>query len=901
MRRRFNPHSRQPASSKRKRMLRLESLEARQLLAADSIGVTPVDTGEILVGRVLVTPVFFESNGGIDPETQNWTAEEIDEVLAKLTEGVNWWSRALDQLNTVHTLEFVIDDTYARNPVSTPFEPIDNTSNQINRPIGDFLTDAGYGDSRSIEEAVRRFNHDQRIRPEFQADWAFSIFVADSSDDPDERFASGGDFGAAFAYPGGALYVSPSTRPASTFAHELGHIFWARDQYPGGGSWTDRRGYYNAQNFNASDNPTPGFVQQDSILLGGVPLNRAYESLFSSEDTLAMVGWRDSDGDGVFDFADVPLSLDGVGSFDPETSTYRFQGRAEVVPLRNLNSSGPQSDIALGIVDRLEYRLDGGPWTTAAQVDAQRADVEAEFQIDAPFDQIELRVVDGTGIVFSPTLQGTATLPALPGGGIRGVAFFDDNGNGVFDEGEVPRVGHTVHIQHADGRSLYQASIDADLLDEGDVPAGVTDGLSLSASGSVSRNGLGVFVGDDSAEKLFHSYDTQWETWTSRFDSNVSLVASLDQPVGRATITAGGLDAGSFARVAAYDADGNFLTRVTSDVIVDGQKTEVTINDPLGRIEQLRIFGHADTAITVSKIDVGLSGQLQTDAAGSWQLTNLPAGNYTIDIMSDLVVEDYLSLPDQISVGQVAIEQLDGEQLDGGLASISLGTSDLIVAAATSVNSPRHNLESPANVDRLGEVTVLDALEVINDLARLGSRTLSADETEGLAIDVNNDGMATALDALLVINQISRNQSGLVPEAEATEAEPDRLSTSAQHDAVLSDWQTQPDLDAVGDRLPAAQRDVPLVQIAAVQTDLSVRNLDANELESDSDVQQIRDQTGAQNLTPRISVSQQVVNSAGDDTSDESIGFESADETDGADHAALNVFGTSIRRAEPLR
>ena len=847
-------------------------------MAADSIGVTPVDTGEILVGRVLVTPVFFESNGEIDPETQNWTAEEIDEVLAKLTEGVNWWSRALDQLDTVHSLEFVIDDTYARNPVSTPFEPIDNTSNQINRPIGDFLTDAGYGDSRSIEEAVRRFNHDQRIRPEFQADWSFSIFVADSSDDPDERFASGGDFGAAFAYPGGALFVSPSTRPASTFAHELGHIFWARDQYPGGGSWTDQRGYYNAQNFNASDNPTPGFVQQDSILLGGVPLNRAYESLFSSEDTLAMVGWRDSDGDGVFDFADVPLHLEGVGAFDPQTSTYRFDGRAEVVPLRNLNSSGPQSDIALGIVDRLEYRLDDGPWTTASQVDAQRADIQAEFQINTPFDQIELRVVDGTGIVFSPTIQGTAALPALPDAGIRGVAFFDQNGNGTFDEGENPRVGHTVQIQHADGRSLYQASVDADSLAEGEVPASVVDGLSLSASGSVSRNALGVFVGDDSTQKLFHSYDTFWDVWTSRFDSNVSLVASLDQPVGQATITAGGLDSGSFARVAAYDADGNFLTRVTSDVIGNGQQSQVTISDPLGRIQQLRVYGHADTGITVSQLDVGSSGRVSTDATGSWQLTDLPSGEYTIDITPGLVIDDYLSLPDLITVNQGT----------ASLGSGSLGTGSLIVAAATTVDSPRHNLESPANVDRQGDVTVLDALEVINDLARLGSRTLSADETDGLAIDVNNDGLATALDALLVINQLGRNQIGLTPEAEANqqfeaeanqqfEAEANQQSTVNQHDAVLTRWEAATD-----------------VQRTSVDADADNQN-------SDRDVTPLLLPGFESNTSHPGVVGQPVVNSAGEDTSDESIGFESADEIDGSDHSASGLSGTSIRPFGNLR
>ena len=32
--------------------------------------------------------------------------------------------------------------------------------------------------------------------------------------------------------------IVPAGRPASTFAHEIGHMFWARDEYPGGGSYS---------------------------------------------------------------------------------------------------------------------------------------------------------------------------------------------------------------------------------------------------------------------------------------------------------------------------------------------------------------------------------------------------------------------------------------------------------------------------------------------------------------------------------------------------------------------------------------------------------------------------------------------------------------------------------------
>ena len=89
---------------RRSRPIRVERLESRALLAADTLGVTPIDNAEFLLGNVVVTPVFFESDGTIDPETQNWDKEggEIDEVLARITTGVNWWSTTLDRLEILH-------------------------------------------------------------------------------------------------------------------------------------------------------------------------------------------------------------------------------------------------------------------------------------------------------------------------------------------------------------------------------------------------------------------------------------------------------------------------------------------------------------------------------------------------------------------------------------------------------------------------------------------------------------------------------------------------------------------------------------------------------------------------------------------------------------------------------
>ena len=105
---------------------------------------------------------------------------------------MGWWSDLLDTLDTVHELDFVIDDTSARNPYSTPYEPIDRPSTDLTLYAAGFLLEQGQGNATSLEEAVYGFNHLQREK--LDTDWSFTIFVVDSSDDPDGLFASGGTF-----------------------------------------------------------------------------------------------------------------------------------------------------------------------------------------------------------------------------------------------------------------------------------------------------------------------------------------------------------------------------------------------------------------------------------------------------------------------------------------------------------------------------------------------------------------------------------------------------------------------------------------------------------------------------------------------------------------------------------
>ena len=730
--------------------MRVERLETRQLMAADSIGVTPSDNGEFLIGRVAVTPVLFESNGQTDTPTQDWTADEIQETLDKVADGVQWWVDTLATLNTVHSLEFVIDDTFAVDPVDTPYEPIDRTSADINLYSGDFLTTQGYGDASTIEEAVHAFNNDQRIK--HAADWAFTLFIIDSSDDPDGLFAAGGAFAAAYSLPGGLFIVTPSTRPASTISHEIGHIFWARDEYAGGGSWTDTRGYYNQQNLNAADNPTAGFVQQVSIMRGGVPLGEAYLNHVSPDSTLAFVGWRDSDNDGVFDFADVPLALDGSGDFDADTSTYHFVGDASAVALRNLNSSGNQSDITLNEINVLEYRLDEvGLWQTVTQYQSQSVSIDETFSITTPFQQIELRVRDVTTGVTSPPVTGTRQSPALSASSVQGFAFYDEDADGNRGQAESIFSDYSVEITQADGSPLVPTGTTASDFPEGELSSESIDGISLSSDGIVSDTKVGIFESATFSEKVFHSFDLQRQQWTARWDRKVSLVASLDAPTGTVELQLGGLDDGSYGRVVGYDASGNEITRVTSDLIANGQWKTVTLEDPLGKLSRVEVFGHADTSVTVGEIQVGLSGTLPLTIGSGWTLKNLPDGDYGLKLTTDLVIYQFASVPSTLTVTD--------------------GTRDPLSLAVQRVDSPRHNSTLPEDVNQDSVISSIDALLIINDIGRLDTRVLGHDETNGFKIDVNNDGSVSALDALLIINRLGQqNAEGEAPPSSEQEA-----------------------------------------------------------------------------------------------------------------------------------
>jgi len=211
------------------------------------------DTSEYMLGDIWVTVVLLESDGSIDTESEDWTQAEIDQVKAEVQEGLTWWEDtfllwAADHGCTSH-LTFTADFTYADTPVATSYEPITHGYSYQSYWIDDFLDYVGYNTASSIWTDLQHWNHDQRLAN--GTDWAYTLFVADSSADSDGEFTDGYF---AYAYIGGPFCVMTYdndgwgiNRMGQVFAHETGHIFYALDEYPGSDSYTEYSGYYNTQ------------------------------------------------------------------------------------------------------------------------------------------------------------------------------------------------------------------------------------------------------------------------------------------------------------------------------------------------------------------------------------------------------------------------------------------------------------------------------------------------------------------------------------------------------------------------------------------------------------------------------------------------------------------------------
>ncbi len=465
----------------------------------------------------------------------------------------------------------------------------------------------------------------------------------------------------------------------------------------------------------------------------GASLQQSYSTYVMPASTRAMIGWQDSDGDGIFDVLDVPLAFSGSGFYDTARGEYRFSGSASAVPLMNRNSWGPQNDITLNQISQIQYRIDGGNWTTAATVGQQSADVEFTLPLE-PYTTLELRAIDDATGITSAILRSEGTAPAISSEFVGGFAFLDTAGEGENSFGDPLFQNLTATVTRVDNVPILSGEILPQDFAAGPLPSKI-GGVTFTTQGITLDGRVAV----DSTQQLFQNYNLQSASWSSVWEADRSLKAIFDQTIGEVSVEVSGASAaGSFARIEAYDANGDRLTRATSTLLTVGEKTELRVSDPAGRIASVRMFGHQGTKISIHQFHYGIDTTVTTGPDGVFNFTGLPDGQYRVALTADRVIYAYT-----------------GAQLN---LNVQNGQATVLSAAMERVASPWMNPTNQHDVDGNAQVEPLDALRVINEIARRGSRNFGPAETVTRFYDTNNDGAISPLDALRVINEVARRR-----------------------------------------------------------------------------------------------------------------------------------------------
>ncbi len=297
------------------------------------------DTSEYLMGQIVYSVIFLESNGDIDASSEDWSQNRINNALSKINNGIQWWA---DQYPYPYgKISFVSTS----QTVEIDYEPITRSSDDESLWISQAMSYLGFSGTDYSEQVYDYINS---LRDAYSTDWCFVVFVVDSLNDGDGMFT---DDYCAYAYLGGPFMVLTYdndgwgiNRMDQVAAHEFGHIFYAEDEY-------DSYSYYSGY-LNARETTHSSCIMDDN-------------SWAISSGTKLQVGWRDSDDDGRPDIIDTfPTSSFDMRSAEGGSGNITLTGTASDLPYPNNNPSPwcSGNDISINSVS-IWFRVDRGAWS----------------------------------------------------------------------------------------------------------------------------------------------------------------------------------------------------------------------------------------------------------------------------------------------------------------------------------------------------------------------------------------------------------------------------------------------------------------------------------------------------------------------------------------------------------
>lgn len=327
---------------------------------------------EYMLGSISLNVILPQSTGAIDISTETWDSQREAQVLAGVVAGAQWLlERGPSKPGVALSFTYHLYSGRTDARAATAYEPIGRSADPVHEPgtgeglwTNEILNAFGYGALPDRWTKSRAFDNDTRTAD--GTNWAVTVFVADSLNDADGRFADN-----RFAYtwqPGSHIIMTYDnsgwgiSRMGSVFAHELCHAFWARDEYSGSGcSCTQTSGYLNASNGNcAATCPT----NLTTCVMRSVDLSG--DAGILCPDTARQIGWTDDDGDGV---PNAVQALPAIQLDSPVLSANQMsisgQTQVQAVPNLNPSSQAYACPITLARLQGVQVRIDGGTWANA--------------------------------------------------------------------------------------------------------------------------------------------------------------------------------------------------------------------------------------------------------------------------------------------------------------------------------------------------------------------------------------------------------------------------------------------------------------------------------------------------------------------------------------------------------
>lgn len=392
-----------------------DEIQQLEIIIASGLNVYGAEPGwnhtsDFMLGTVAVSLVLPDCDESVASCTQGgWTPDEVNQVMSEIQDAFNWWQQKADDAGVGENLSIYLV-TSPPEIVPTSYEPIDlpgggdSLCGDEALWVDEVMANLGYDDfagGNTYLLEVRQYNND--LREEYGTDWAFTIFVVDSSHNPGGFFALTDCNGqadpfavAAWAHLSGPFFAMNTINNGygnhfmdGVAAHEMGHIFGAPDEAP---SWSCKLteeptcntefGYLGEENQNCNPcmwssvpctNPCNTINIGNSLMRASEDYGTGINESIIHYYTEGHVGWHDSDNDSLSDPIDTTPVIELSPPNNPDVDRM-YTGIAEDIPfpsaLPNSSSWHPAyPDETINKITSVQYQVNGGGWFPAQPQD----------------------------------------------------------------------------------------------------------------------------------------------------------------------------------------------------------------------------------------------------------------------------------------------------------------------------------------------------------------------------------------------------------------------------------------------------------------------------------------------------------------------------------------------------